>query len=168
MNEKRASRKTQRVLLNGQDLEWIFVISKVSQESKLGRIPFIVYIRDLEIGLESTLSHFHYDIKERHSWKPTAIAFKRVPGRAVPRFEKWQVPFRFGKCQVMHVRPRNSNHPYNVGGRPQQVALEALDLEITISSDLKSIKHCKLASRRANTVSELIAKILDSKTRKLC
>ena len=158
--------RKQRVLLNGEDSQWLPVSSGVPQGSVLGPILFIVYINDLEIGLKSTVSKFADDTKVGGKVLTTADCenIQRDLDRIVQWSEKWQMPFNVDKCKVMHVGPRNIKHTYNMAGRPLQVVQEESDLGITISNDLKPTKHCKLACKKANTMLGFIGRNFDCKT----
>ncbi len=64
----------------------------------------------------------------------------------------------------MHNGSRNSNHTYNMGGKPLQTVQEEKDHGVTISSDLKHTKHCKSASKKADAMLGFNARNLEYKT----
>lgn len=64
----------------------------------------------------------------------------------------------------MQIGSRNSNHTYHMGGEPLHVVQEERDLGVTISSDLKQIKHCKSACKKANTMLGFISRNFEYKT----
>ncbi len=74
------------------------------------------------------------------------------------------MPCNLDKCKIMHIGPRNSRHAYKMRGRPLQIVNEESDLGVTISSDLKYSKHCKMACKKANTMLGFIARNFDYKT----
>ncbi len=72
--------------------------------------------------------------------------------------------FNTTKSKIMHVGPRNSNHTYHMSGEPLQGVQEERDLGVTIISDLKQIRHCKTACKKANTMLGFIARNFEYKT----
>ena len=68
------------------------------------------------------------------------------------------MPFNIDKCKVKHIGSRNCNHSYQMQGKLLKTETKESDLGVTISNDLKSTKHCRTASKRANTMLGFIAK----------
>ena len=55
------SNKKQRVLIDGSESDWGEIESGVPQGSVLGRLLFLIYINDLEIGIKSHIKFFADD-----------------------------------------------------------------------------------------------------------
>ena len=55
--------REQRVQINGKKSEWGNITIGVPQESVLGPLIFIIYINDLETGINSDISKFADDTK---------------------------------------------------------------------------------------------------------
>ena len=158
--------RKQRVLLNGQDSEWLPVTSGVPKGAVLGLILFILYINDLGTGLSTFISKFADDTKVGGKALTTADCeiIQKDLDSITQWSEKWQMPFNHDKCKVMHIGSSNSEYAYNMLGKPFNVVQEEVDLGVTISSDLKFTKNCKSACKKANQMLGFIARNFDYKT----
>ncbi len=57
------SNRKQRVIINGTALDWAPVTSGVPQGSVLGPVLLIIYINDIDVGLNNLISKFDDDTK---------------------------------------------------------------------------------------------------------
>ena len=57
------SGRKQRVVIRGEQLQWLNVYSGVPQGSVIGPIPFLIYINNLLIGIRSKINIFADDTK---------------------------------------------------------------------------------------------------------
>ena len=55
--------RAQRVVISGAEYGWRPVISSVSQGLLLGLVLFNIFVIDLDVGIETTLSMFADDVK---------------------------------------------------------------------------------------------------------
>ncbi len=51
------------IVINGTASDWASVTSGVLQGSVLGPVPFIIYINDIDVGLNNFISKFADDTK---------------------------------------------------------------------------------------------------------
>ncbi len=59
--------RKQRVVINGSALDWAPVTSCVPQGSVLGPVLFVIYINDIDLGLNSFIAKFADDTKIGYS-----------------------------------------------------------------------------------------------------
>ena len=146
------SERKQRVVINGAASGWDSVTSGVPQGSVLGPVLFLIYINDIDNGLNNLISKFADDTK---------IASTVINERDKQRLqddlrkisdwsERWEMPFNINKCQILHVGSRNEKFDYELCGEKLKSAQSIKDLGVTVESNLKFSKQCKEAAGKAN------------------
>ncbi len=104
--------RKQRVLINGSASGWAPVTSGVPQGSVLGPILFIIYINNIDLGLNNFIAKFASDTKignfvisdrDRQSLQQDLRKISPWPDR-------WEMPFNVNKCHIPQVgTKRNMN-----------------------------------------------------------
>jgi ribonucleases P/MRP protein subunit RPP40 len=159
--------RRQRVVLRGEFSEWESVLSGVPQGSVLGPLLFLVYIDDLEEGLEGFLTKFADDSKLGH------VADSEVDCKGMQRDldkvyqwgVKWQMELNLDKCVVMHLGHKNKKHVYTVNGTVLKSVEEERDLGVIIDNNLRFKKQCAKSANKANQVLGMIKRKVRSRSR---
>ena len=144
--------RKQRVVINGATSGWDSVTSGVPQGSVLGPVLFLIYINDIDNGLNNTISKFADDTKIASSVisesdkKKLQDDLQKISNWS----EKWEMPFNINKCQILHVGSRNKKFDYDLCDEKLKSAQSVKDLGITVESNLKFSKQCKEAAGKAN------------------
>ena len=146
--------RKQRVVINGESSPWSPVTSGVPQGSVLGPILFIIYINDLDVGLNNVVSKFADDTKIGNAiiTESDREKLQEDLNKIVEWSNKWQMPFNVNKCQMLQIGHSNKKYEYNMMGQEIKVTPQAKDLGVTISNNLKFSHHCNEAAKKANRV----------------
>ncbi len=99
------SNRKQRVVINGTASDWAPVTSGVPQGSVLSPVLFIIYINDIDVGLNSFIGKFSDDTKIGNS-----VISDRDRQSLQDDLNKisawsagWEIPFNFKKCHILQV-----------------------------------------------------------------
>ena len=112
--------RTQRVVLNGSFSNWSDVTSGVPQGSVLGPLLFLIYVNDMDCGLEANISKFADDTKIFH--KVSDISDHQMIQTDLHKLiewsNTWQIKFNADKCKVLHfLNNNNKQHNYIIGDK---------------------------------------------------
>jgi len=159
------SGRTQRVSLNGTVSSWQEVTSGVPQGSVIGPVLFLIYINDLEDGIEQWILKFADDTKmfARINNTQDAVKMQNDLDRIVQWSHEWQMLFNVLKCKIMHIGKKNSCHSYQMNGATLESVSEERDLGVIISKDLKVSNQCAQAYSKANKMLGLINRTIQHK-----
>ena len=154
--------RTQRVVLNGKESNWLPVTSGVPQGSVLGPTLFVVFINTIDEALEGLsgfVSKFADDTKVGRVVDTAADgeALQNIINHLVDWADKWQMQFNSDKCKVIHFGRINPRNVYTMGGHaPAGVVLEGVkaekDVGVMVSDDLKPSLQCSTAAKKANAI----------------
>ncbi len=140
--------RKQRVVINGSASDWGPVTSGVPQGSVLRPVLFIIYIKDIDLGLNNFIAKFADDTKignsvisdcDRQSLQEDLCKISAWSDR-------WEMPFNVNKCHILQVGTRNKKYEYEMGGVKLESVHCVKDLAVTITSNLKFSQHCKEAA----------------------
>jgi Reverse transcriptase (RNA-dependent DNA polymerase)/Endonuclease-reverse transcriptase len=144
--------RKQCVVVKGVKSEELKVSSGVPQGSVIGPFLFLLYISDMQKGIESKLSIFADDTK-------MAGQVGNVEGRAVmkrdlARLQTWadanEMKFNTEKCCVMHCGSKNNKEDYYLYGVKLRKTVSEKDLGVIVDNDMKFKHQVDAASKKAN------------------
>ena len=112
------SNRQQRVVINGYASGWAPVTSGVPQGSVLGPILFIIYINDIDVGLNNFISKFADDTKIGNSiiTDRDRMSLQDDLRKISEWSERWEMPFNVNKCHILPVGTRNQKSEYEMKG----------------------------------------------------
>ena len=120
------TKRSQRVVVNGQSSEWAPVTSGFLQGTVLGPLQFLAFINDLTAGLTSKAHLFADDclIYRSISSKTNAEAFQADLNSLHQWSSKWQL--KFNVCHTMRITLRRNiiDTKYNLGGSTLSMVTE--------------------------------------------
>lgn len=158
--------REQRVQVNGRKSEWGSVTSGVPQGSVLGPLLFIIYINDLETGINSDIGKFADDTK---IGRPVANdndarMLQEDLDRLSEWSEKWQMKFNVNKCSVMSVGKGNVPVDYKLNNTSLGRSHSERDLGVQVSSNLRPREQCVMARNKANKILGFIGRCVTNRS----
>jgi len=152
--------REQRVCINGSSLGWERVLSGVPQESAIGPILFLIYINDLDLGVDNDLLKFADDKKLYSVVTNTdeALSMQKDLNVLTQWTSHWQMKFNVPKCLVMHLGSSNIQFTYAINGQVLQQVDAQSDLGVTIRNDLKACDQCVKSYAKASRVLGMIGR----------
>ena len=169
--EKWLTHRRQRVIEDGEILNWKSVLSGVPQGSVLGPILFLIYIyiNDLEDDISSKVLKFADDTKVFR--KVTNDTDKQSLQDDLDKFvkwsEKWQMLFNFGKRKCIYIGHGNMDEEYKMGDAVLGRTTQEKDLGVTFSADMKVSEQRGIAASKRNQIIGLIRRTIMYKEKQL-
>ncbi len=146
------SNRKQRVVINGTALDWPPVTSGIQQCSVLGRVLFIIYINDINVGLNNFIAKFADDTKIENSVisDRDRQSLQDYLNKISAWSARWEMPFNIKKCHILQMGTRNLKYDYEMSGEKLESVHCVKDLGVTITLNLKFSQQCKDAVGKAN------------------
>ena len=161
--------RKQGVVLGGKHSELERVESGVPQGSVLGPLLFLVYIDDLEEGIEGKFSKFADDSKLGRvvDTEDDCRSMQRDLDRIFNWSVKWQMELNLDKCVVMHLGLKNRKYQYTIKETALKSVEEERDLGVIVDNKLRFKKQCAKAASKANQVLGMIKRNVKSRNKEV-
>jgi ribonuclease P/MRP protein subunit RPP40 len=158
--------RMQRVQFGGADSEWIPILSGVPQGSVLGPILFLIYINDIDDGIDSKILKFADDTKlyRRIASEEDAIKLQEDLALLCEWSREWLMLFNVDKCKSLHLGYGSKGIPYVMNGIVLQAVQEEVDLGMIVQDNLKWASQCAKVVGKANRTLGLIKRCFGNLT----
>ncbi len=110
--------RKQRVVINSSTSDRAPVTSGVPQGSVLGPVLLVIYINDIDLGLNSFMAKFADDTKIGNSVISDCDrqSLQEDLRKVFEWSDRWEIPFNVNKCYILQVGTRNKKYEYEMGG----------------------------------------------------
>jgi len=161
--------RRQKVGVNKKYSDWEKVISGVPQGSVLGPLLFLIYINDLDIGIDSKLVKFADDTKMgRGVANEKEVELMRKDIKKLFQWSMdWQMLFNTEKCTVLHMGKNNKEAVYKMGASELKKSIQEKDLGVIVDKSGKSSEQCIMAVKKANGMLGMIKRNITFKNKKV-
>ncbi len=114
----------QRLVIDATASDWAAVTSGVPQGSVLGPVLFIIYINDIDVGLNNFILKFVDDTKIGNSiiTDHDRMSLQEAQRNISEWPQRWEMPFNVNKCHILQISTRNQKSDYEMNGtKPESV-----------------------------------------------
>jgi ribonuclease P/MRP protein subunit RPP40 len=159
--------RRQKVGVNKTYSGWENVISGVPQGSVLGPLLFLIFINDLDVGIDSKLVKFADDTKlGRGVATEQEVEILREDLEKIFQWSvDWQMLFNTDKCTVVHMGKSNKESEYKMGTNKIAVSKQEKDLGVIVDKSGKSSEQCIVAVKKANGMLGMIKRNIKFKSK---
>ena len=144
--------RKQRVVINGRYSDWTDVTSGVPQGSVLGPKLFLMFINDLEDGVQSTVLKFADDTKlyTEVTNEEGGEQLQEDLDKCTEWAKQWMMEFNVAKCKVLHAGRTNRRKEYTMEGKILEKVQEEKDLGVVVHKSMNGSRQVTEAVKKAN------------------
>ncbi len=145
------SNRKQRVVIKGTASDWAPVTNGVQQGSAFGPVLFIMYINNIDVGLNNFIEKFADDTKIGDSviCDSDRQSLQDDLNKISAWSAGWEMPFNVKRCHILQVGTRNLKYDYEMSDKKLENIHCVKGLGVTITSNLKFFQQCKEAAGKA-------------------
>ncbi len=143
---------TNSAVINGTASDWTPFTSAVSQGSVLKSVMFIIYINDIDVGLNNFISKFADDTKIGNSITTDHDRMSiQEDLRKISKWSQiWEMSFNVNKCHILKLGRRNQKFDNEMNGSKLEIVQCVKDLGVRIAFGFKFSQQCKDAAGKPN------------------
>ena len=143
--------------------------SGVPQRSVLEPVLFLIYINDLDVGINCGIKKFADDTKiygkvnDANGISTMQSNLDTLMAWSI----KWGMEFNVGKCKCMQLgkhRGVDENNKYRMSGMELEITKEEWDLGVITTDNFKSAQQCSTAVKKANRILGMIWRVIKKKS----
>jgi len=158
------TKRTQRVVVNGTESDYVGVISGVPQGTVLGPLMFLLYINDISENILSTIRLFADDCimyRSINSSGDTSI-LQRDLDEITNWANKWQLKFNVSKCVLVRVTRNHSQFTdsYTLNNQTIQLSDTYKYLGVILNNTLSWNTHITNVTNRATRMLNFVKRNL--------
>ena len=153
------------MVINGRYSDWTDVTSGVPQGSVLGPTLFLMFINDLEDGVQSTVLKFADDTKlyTEVTNEEGGEQLQEDLDKCTEWAKQWMMEYNVAKCKVLHAGRTNRMKEYTMEGKILEKVQEEKDLGVMVHKAMNGSRQVTEAVKKANRALAQLRRTISNK-----